>query len=159
MTWIKICGTTTLEDARLAADAGADALGFIFAPSARRITASQASVIIRDLHGDVAKVGIFANGIAKDVAAVASEVGLTFVQLYGNQGTASLKEMEEALGPKMGIIRAIPGERMADEFLLSAAFALPNRAVLLDNTGPDGMGGTGTRFEWSKIALRVRAAI
>src|SRR5436305_12059639 len=155
MTWIKICGTTNLEDAHLAAEAGADALGFIFAPSPRRVE-TEAAEIIRAVPKNIVKVGVFMNGLAEQMATVAFSVGLNSVQLHGDEGTGELKVIEEALGPELGIIRAIPGAMLSADFLLSGSFTRPNRAVLLDNAGPDLSGGTGKPFEWKKVAPNVR---
>jgi len=63
-TWIKICGTTCVEDALSSIGAGADALGFIFAPSKRRITPQQAQQIIAALPEEVEKIGVFMNSTA-----------------------------------------------------------------------------------------------
>src|SRR5436305_12299682 len=104
MTWIKICGTTNLEDAHLAAEAGADALGFIFAPSPRRVETEPAAKIIRALPKNIVKVGVFMNGLAEQMAPIAFSVGLNSVQLHGNEGTGELRVIEEALGPELGII-------------------------------------------------------
>ena len=61
MTWIKVCGTTNLQDAQLSVSAGADALGFIFAPSPRRIEIAQAAEIVAALPNEVEKIGVFVN--------------------------------------------------------------------------------------------------
>jgi phosphoribosylanthranilate isomerase len=60
-TWIKFCGTTSVEDALASVEAGADALGFIFAPSKRRISMEQAQEIIRQLPAGVERIGVFLN--------------------------------------------------------------------------------------------------
>ncbi|HTW62637.1 MAG TPA: hypothetical protein VMD55_12590, partial [Terracidiphilus sp.] len=57
--WIKICANTSLEDARVAADAGADALGFVFAPSPRRVSPAQAAAIASELPAAIEKIGVF----------------------------------------------------------------------------------------------------
>jgi phosphoribosylanthranilate isomerase len=82
-TWIKICGTTCLEDALQAMEAGADALGFIFAPSKRQVTPEQAQQIIHALSREVEKIGVFMNAGAKQIRDVVSEVGLTGIQMHG----------------------------------------------------------------------------
>ena len=61
MTWIKICGTTNLEDALASVEAGADALGFIFTDSPRRITPEAAREIVANLPDSVQKIGVFVN--------------------------------------------------------------------------------------------------
>jgi len=158
VTWIKICGTTNLEDAQLAAEAGADALGFIFAPSPRQIDRSRAKEIIRVLPKGIVRVGVFVNESLETMTQTVTEVGLNTIQVHGDRPPipTSLKAVEEALGHERGIIMAIPGEKLSGDFMLSGGFALPNRAVLLDNAAPDSSGGTGKRFDWSTVARNVR---
>ena len=158
MTWIKICGTTNLEDAQLAAAAGADALGFIFAPSPRQIDPATAAEIIRALPKGIVRVGVFVNESLATITQIVAEAGLNTVQIHGDGPPlpASLKAVEEVLGQECGIIRAIPGERLSGDFMFSESFALPNRAVLLDNARSDSSGGTGKSFDWSTVASNVR---
>jgi phosphoribosylanthranilate isomerase len=82
-TWIKICGTTSLEDALSSIEAGADALGFIFAPSKRRILPENAQKIIRELPPDIEKVGVFMDAGAMGIRQVVREVDLTGIQMHG----------------------------------------------------------------------------
>src|SRR5512147_1336750 len=85
MTWVKICGTTTRDDARAAVAAGADAVGFVFAPSPRRIAPEFAEEIVAALPRTVDKVGVFANESAEHIQNVARQVGLTVIQLHGDE--------------------------------------------------------------------------
>ena len=82
-TWIKICGTTCVEDALKSIEAGADALGFIFAPSKRRIKPEQARAIIRELPRGVERIGVFLNAGAEQIARIVGEVELTGIQMHG----------------------------------------------------------------------------
>ncbi len=82
-TWIKFCGTTSLEDALASVDAGADALGFIFAPSKRRITTEKAREIIEALPATVERIGVFVDETAEEIRNTVMETGLTGVQLHG----------------------------------------------------------------------------
>ena len=82
-TWIKICGTTSVEDALSSIEAGADALGFIFARSKRRVTPEQAQAIIRELPRGVEKIGVFMDAGAKEISRVAHAVELTGIQMHG----------------------------------------------------------------------------
>lgn len=84
-TWIKICGTTSVEDALSSIAAGADALGFIFAPSKRRVTPEQAQAIINELPPQVERIGVFMNSAAAEIASIASQVGLTGIQMHGEE--------------------------------------------------------------------------
>jgi phosphoribosylanthranilate isomerase len=82
-TWIKICGTTSLEDALSSIEAGADALGFIFAPSKRRILPENAQKIIRELPSGIEKIGVFLDAGAHGIRDVVREVELTGIQMHG----------------------------------------------------------------------------
>lgn len=82
-TWIKICGTTSLEDALSSIEAGADALGFIFAPSKRRILPENAQKIIRALPEKIEKIGVFMDSGAMGIRHVVREVELTGIQMHG----------------------------------------------------------------------------
>src|SRR5260370_332724 len=84
-TWIKFCGTTSLEDALASVEAGANALGFIFAPSKRRITVEKAQQIIPGLPASVERIGVFMNGSVEEVRDVVTNVDLTGIQLHGNE--------------------------------------------------------------------------
>src|ERR1700679_1232492 len=80
--FIKICANTNLEDARLAADLGVDAVGFVFAPSKRRGTPEQGAEITRELPQALTKVGVFASTNAEEILRAAKVAGLTVVQLH-----------------------------------------------------------------------------
>src|SRR5207248_8296739 len=83
--WVKICGTTNLEDARAAVEAGADAVGFIFAASARQIAPADAAAIIRELPLEIEKVGVFVNEAPERMVEIAQQAGLTAAQLHGDE--------------------------------------------------------------------------
>ncbi len=163
MTWIKICGTTNLRDAQLSLAAGADALGLIFAPSARRIELTTASVIVSALSGEAEMIGVFVNETPRRVAEVAKHVGLTGVQLHGDEPAASLPEFRRALGDRK-IIKTLhvnellnAGEKLAA--YLSARDSID--AILLDSGSAQERGGTGAAYDWTRalpIAEQIRNA-
>jgi phosphoribosylanthranilate isomerase len=82
-TWIKICGTTCVEDALNSIEAGADALGFIFAQSKRRVTPEQAQAIIRELPPQVEKIGVFMDAGPLEISRIVNAVDLTGIQMHG----------------------------------------------------------------------------
>jgi phosphoribosylanthranilate isomerase len=82
---VKICGITSLHDARLAVDAGADALGFVFCPSPRRVSPGKVRAIVAELPSSILTVGVFLDDPTERVRAVASESGVGAVQLHGNE--------------------------------------------------------------------------
>jgi phosphoribosylanthranilate isomerase len=88
MTWIKICGITNLDDALAAAEAGANALGFVFYPkSARHVTPETAASIAAKMPPHLERVGVFVNETVDHVGGVARQAGLTAVQLHGDENT------------------------------------------------------------------------
>lgn len=88
MTWIKICGITNLDDALAATDAGANALGFVFYPkSPRHVTLETARSIVAKVPQQMEKVGVFVNETVDHVRDAVKQVGLTAVQLHGDEST------------------------------------------------------------------------
>lgn len=139
---IKICGTTNLDDALLAADLGADALGFIFyPPSPRYVAPETAREIIAHLPPFVAAVGVFVDEDAAQVQDVAARAGLDWVQLHGRESP----EYCRSLGRKV-----IKGFRIKDEtsLLELEAYRGAVQAMLLDTYKKGQVGGTGTAFDW-----------
>src|SRR5215470_687277 len=91
--WVKICGMTNVDDAVAAADAGADAIGMLFAPSKRCITLKQGKEITRALPGKVDKVGVFYDETPAVIEEIAAEAGLTAVQLHGDESPDFAKSL------------------------------------------------------------------
>src|ERR1700761_1029105 len=89
-TWIKICGTTSVDDALSSIAAGADALGFIFAQSKRQVTTEQAQQIIGQLPPAMEKIGVFMNNTAAEIADVVSKVALTGIQMHGEESVVEV---------------------------------------------------------------------
>jgi phosphoribosylanthranilate isomerase len=103
MTWIKICGITNLEDALAAADAGANALGFVFYPkSSRYVTLEIARSIVANLPPQIGKVGVFVNETVDQVRDIAKQVGLTAVQLHGEENTEFSRTLFQKLANGSG---------------------------------------------------------
>ncbi len=80
--WIKICANTSLADAKIAAEAGADAVGFVFARSPRRVTAEQVAAIVPELPAEIEKIGVFVGASVDEIVATVEAAGLTGVQLH-----------------------------------------------------------------------------
>jgi phosphoribosylanthranilate isomerase len=142
MVKIKICGITNLEDALLAAELGADALGFIFyAKSPRHVVPETAREIIAQLPPFVAAVGVFVDEAAAVVQELAGRVGLDWVQLHGQESPEYCRN----LGRKV-----IKGFRIKDEgsLRLLADYQGAAQALLLDTYKKGQLGGTGEIFDW-----------
>ncbi len=150
MVKVKICGVTNWADARLAIDAGANALGFNFyPPSARCVSPAQAWRIIRRLPPFVEAVGVFVDWSPAAVGALARAAGLHTVQLHGDETPAEVAELA-ATRPVIKAFRARRGFR-------PEALARYRRATafLLDGFSWHLRGGTGKQFDW-RIARRAR---
>ncbi len=150
MVRVKICGITNWADARLAIDAGADALGFNFYPPSRRcVSPAQAWGIIRRLPPFVEAVGVFVNWSFEAVDAMARAVSLSAVQLHGDESPAEVAELAGAR-PVIKAFRVRRGFRLATlaRYRQAAAF-------LLDGFSEGLRGGTGKPFDWG-VAQRAR---
>ncbi len=146
---VKICGITSLADARLAVEAGADALGFNFyRPSPRYIEPRRAARIIRRLPSRVVKVGVFVGESAETILQIVETAGLDVVQLHGRERPPLVRRLA-SLRPVVKVFRVKPG------FSASRLRSYPEAAAfLLDGFRPGMPGGTGKRFDWS-VARRA----
>lgn len=137
--FIKICGITNEADALLAAGLGATALGFIFAPASKRlISREDARDIIRRVPSSVATVGVFRNQPLFDVIDIAAELGLTAVQLHGDESRDDAKFVADQMGC---VIKAfVAGDPEVNHFRSYGA-----SYFLLDGPEP----GSGELFDWS----------
>lgn len=144
---VKICGITRPGDARLAADLGAAAVGFVFWPgSPRSVDPEEARAIVAELPDAVLPVGVFVDQAVAEVAAIVRRAGLGAVQLHGREDPADFGD----LGVRL--IKAVP---VGNGFDPAAAAALPaDVTVLLDAHDPERRGGTGRTIDW-RLAARV----
>lgn len=153
--WVKICGTTNLDDARVAVEAGADALGFIFAPSPRRISPKDAKKIIAELPKEVEKIGVFVNQKPEIILDTVKTAGLTGVQFHGDETVEELNEIRRASKGSLKFYGAMRMEALGDpDQLLYWQPVLT--AILLDSGSESRRGGTGKRFDWDEAAPFVR---
>ena len=146
--WIKICGNTSLEDAQLAAEAGADAVGFVFAPSPRRVTAAQVAVIVQRLSVTLEKIGVFVDASFEEIESTVHSAGLTGVQLHFNAGAELPARLREHFGSTLRILRVIHFSPESVAEALSIADDRHIDAVLIDSRTAKAVGGTGTVFDW-----------
>ena len=151
-TRVKVCGITQRDDALLAADLGASAVGFVFwRRSPRYIEPEQATAIARELPPDVAPVGVFVDPTLADVQRIAAQVGLAAVQLHGDESPT----LCDGLPYRVLKAVAVTGHRTCE-----AADRVPSRiTVLLDARDPVRRGGTGRTVDWgvaADIAARRR---
>jgi phosphoribosylanthranilate isomerase len=153
--WVKICGNTSLEDAWLAAEAGADAVGFVFAPSPRRVSAEQVATITPGLPDALEKVGVFVESSVSEVEGVVRACGLTGVQLHSEAATDMPALLRERLGPSLRILRVVHFGDDAPAQTAALAQDENINALLIDSRTATAIGGTGIVFDWELASQTV----
>jgi phosphoribosylanthranilate isomerase len=146
--WIKICANTSLGDAQLAAEAGADAAGFVFAPSPRRVTAEQAAQIVRQLPAAIEKIGVFVDASLDEIAETVEAAGLTGVQLHFEAPAELAKQLRERFGAKLRILGVVHFDARAGKRVAAIARDAYIDAMLVDSRTAAAVGGTGVAFDW-----------
>ena len=155
--WIKICANTNLDDAQLAGELGADAVGFVFAPSPRQVTAAEVARITPHLPEGLECVGVFPALEAQQIAGIAQECGLSTVQLHGGVSLELVRQLDEIFNGQVKLIQTVHWQVDADA--ASAAIVaqqlrqidadgLVGRVLIDAKVGAD-LGGTGVSFDWS----------
>ena len=147
---VKICGTTRLDDALCAVQAGVDALGFIFfAKSPRNIESDAARAIIAQLPPFVDTVGVFVNEEQEKLQKIVKNCALNTVQLHGQESPEYCRTLAQVL-PSCRLLKAFrvgPQTTAAD----IAPYADCVQGYLLDTFQKDAVGGTGQAFDWALI--------
>jgi phosphoribosylanthranilate isomerase len=153
VTWVKICGITNLEDASIAADSGADALGFVFyEKSPRKVDVKTARKIVEQLPSEIEKVGVFVDWNAEAIREVVRAVGLSAVQLHGDgalRSFANTSNSAEEIYAVETVIAAISAEGLKDGAFFPEGVRKGLFAVLVDSPKNGVPGGTGEPFDWS----------
>lgn len=149
----KICGITRIEDALAAAQAGADAIGFVFyAKSPRAVDVRQARAIIAELPPFVTTVGLFVNASRCELNEILEVVPLDLLQFHGDE---TPQDCEGYHRPWIKALRVRPGDDLEAACQLYAGA----RGILLDTYVPGVPGGTGEAFDWSLVPARLSKPI
>ncbi len=163
--WIKICANTNVEDALLAAKLGADALGFVFASSSRRVTPEQAGSITEQLPTDVERIGVFDTHDAEEIVRTAEQARLTGVQLHGGFDSGLIRRLADAFGSSIQITQTLHWDTAgaapttADALRVALRELRQEQAVervLIDSRVGSATGGTGVPFDWKRAAQVLR---
>ncbi len=156
MTWVKICGTTNLDDALTAVDAGADALGFVFyEKSPRRIEPETARKIVEELPSTVEKVGVFVNQSEESICAMADGIGLSAIQLHGDHEDPRVADMVVKHRPHLKIVAGISMLHPMPEGCAMMWRPDVVHAFLVDSGNSSRYGGTGKTFDWQANQARI----
>lgn len=136
--FVKICGITNEDDALLAVALGADAVGFVFAPSKRQVAVDRARDIVRRLPPEILTVGVFRDELPARVVDIVGRVGLGAAQLHGHEAPEATRQVKASVPV---VIKAfVAGSPEIDDFAAHGADAL-----LLDAAEP----GSGRVFDWT----------
>jgi phosphoribosylanthranilate isomerase len=150
VTRVKICGITTAEDAAAAVEAGADALGFVFAPGSPRLVRPEVvERIARDLPPFVTAVGVFVDQPLEEILRIAGLCPLQAVQLHGDEPEAFSRRVP---------VRVIKAIRVRDARDLAPIGTYPAHAFLLDAFVEGKAGGTGTTISW-ELAREAKGTV
>ena len=160
MTKIKICGLSEIQHALAAAEAGADFVGLVFAPSRRQVSAEKALQIVEAIHSlrphpDI--VGVFANSASDEVNRIADHCNLDWVQLSGDETWDYCQQIERPIIKAVHVSNTKTSDEVVSE-IATAYQLLPRQdfVFLVDSRVGDSYGGTGQAFDW-KIAKEVTA--
>jgi phosphoribosylanthranilate isomerase len=142
MTLVKICGITNVGDARVAADAGADAVGLVFAESPRRVDVEEARRISLALPKNILRVGVFVDEEPAEILRISREVRLDLAQLHGDEPPGDVTAVRQ------GGVKVMKALRVSDAVSLEALDEYEADLFLLDAHSERARGGTGERFDW-----------
>jgi phosphoribosylanthranilate isomerase len=154
---IKICGITSRDDARIAIDAGADAIGLnYYSGSKRCVGFLDAKKIVDEVGSTALKVGVFVNQTASDLNVIANDIGLDAVQLHGDQPPSFLLDVERRF-PVLRVYRVGHSGfiKIKADLVLCEKFGRSPDALLLDAIAAGEYGGTGQKLDWSTLADRA----
>lgn len=150
--WVKICGNTSLADAQLAVKAGADAVGFVLAPSPRQVTSEQVAAITAHLPVSIEKIGVFVDASFDDICSAVRLAGLTGVQLHFAASAELPAKLRDRLGPSLRILRVLHFESGAADVLAKHLTGYAEHphidGFLVDSRTAAAVGGTGIAFDW-----------
>ena len=139
MTKVKICGLKEIEHVEAAVKAGADFIGFMFAPSKRRITVEEATELAKSIPSTVKKVGVFVNEQNDVIRQIADQVGLDYIQYHGDETQEQIQEIG---------LPAIKAFSIRGEEDVKRAAAYDVDYYLFDAPGTNFRGGSGESFDW-----------
>jgi len=142
---VKICGLTRPEDVTACVQAGADAVGFVFAPRSKRfVSAERAAPLVRAVPAFVCRVGLFMNATTDEVRRTLERVPLNLLQFHGDEPPAYCEQFDRPYIKAVSMAVDSDWRAVLEAHRMAAGF-------LLDSHAPGGLGGTGAVFDWDTI--------
>jgi len=148
VTRIKVCGCTSVSDVLIAAESGADAIGFIFAPSPRQVNVKTAAAIAREAPPFLTLVGVFVNPAHDDIERAREAIPAIAVQLSGDETPAFVRKVR---GPVVKAIHVPPNADLATRAHIASTVSQFAGAMPLFDTAGATAGGTGRSFVWQLV--------
>ena len=142
---VKICGIKDIKSALVAVENGADALGFVFAPSSRQLTPEEARKIMDTIPVDVLRVGVFVDAPISLVKEIGEYCSLTILQFHGNESVDYCRQF------KKPVIKAIRVGERGNFYPAPELYKGTVKAFLADTYQPHKSGGTGLSFPWREV--------
>ena len=151
----KVCGITSVADAKMCCAAGVDAIGLNFYDeSPRCITVSQAVEIVAAVGNDIQIVGLFVNHAVENVRAIQRELGLQYIQLHGDEDPGYLRQLKDLPLIKAFRCRENQTVEIVDFLAACTTLDITLQAILLDAFQPGCYGGSGKRLDWETLKTR-----
>lgn len=138
---VKVCGITSMEAAEAVSTGQADFIGFVFAPSKRRISPKNAAKIAQHIPSSTKKVGVFVNESVENIHFIANLVGLDFIQLHGDEQASFANKINYPIIKAFSINDINP----------KTIHSYPCDYYLIDSPGEKYRGGSGKTFQWEKL--------
>lgn len=155
---VKICGIKTVEDALMASDAGADALGLNFYQhSPRCVSVEDAVRIAEAVPAEICRVGVFVNERADVIRSVVERVGLDWIQLHGDEPPQFLDHFSDIPLIRAFRCRDVGWEPIQSYLKQCCTGSVQPAAILLDAYAANAYGGTGHQLDWDNVARRQRS--
>lgn len=148
---VKICGITNVEDAVAAVEAKADAIGFVFAASPRQVTPAAARLIVEALPSGTETVGVFVNSTAEEMLDVAAKVGLSAIQLHGDEPPSVVRQVYDKGFKIIKAFRVAGGDDLAAAMSYLSECSVD--VCLVDARVDGAYGGTGKVAPWDLIGM------
>ncbi|KAA0948779.1 phosphoribosylanthranilate isomerase [Sporosarcina sp. ANT_H38] len=139
MTKVKICGLMESQHVKTAVDAGADAIGFVFAPSRRQVTIAEAQELAKTIPTGVLKVGVFVDASQDEIEKTYREVPLDIIQFHGDESSDFIKKVGL---PSIKVLSVYSDEYAKQSIQYETDY------FLFDTPGTDFKGGSGMTFDW-----------
>ncbi|MGE7910092.1 phosphoribosylanthranilate isomerase [Lysinibacillus xylanilyticus] len=144
MTKVKICGLKEQQHVQAAVEAGADTIGFVFAPSKRRVTVEQAKQLAKHVPDGVLKIGVFVNPSAEELRTAVEEVPLDYVQYHGEESPEFIRQQGYPAIKALSV-------RSAEDVQMAANYDVDY--YLFDAPGTTFKGGSGHTFDWTLLEM------